>query len=161
MKEVRPTSGRVLLALMSILGTCDGRIKGSFLDLFAGTGRVGLEAAERGADPVFFVETLRVRAQKISAPNVLNMDVRRGLAWLEKKELSFDIIFADPPYNEGWGGELPAIIEAHPSILKPGGIFIFEHSEREKIADFTKLQIKEIRKYGETALLFAGFQPRA
>ncbi len=61
MKAVRPTAGRVLLALFSILGNVDG---GRFLDLFAGTGRVGRAALERGAS-VTWVESLRERAQAI------------------------------------------------------------------------------------------------
>lgn len=161
MKEVRPTSGRVLLALMSILGGAMDNL--AFLDLFAGTGRVGLEALNRGASPVFFIETLRARAEAIKKiiparhrdnANVLNLDIRRGLSWLEKKSAPFDIVFADPPYHEGWGSELPSIIESHISILKLDGIFIYEHAERENVSGFSKLKIKDVRNYGETALTF-------
>ena len=63
MKEVRPTSGRVLSAMFSILG---GRVEGAkFLDLFAGTGRVGLEALRRGAESCIFVESVKARAEEI------------------------------------------------------------------------------------------------
>lgn len=161
MKEVRPTSGKVLLALMSILG---GRLSNiAFLDLFAGTGRVGIEALNRGAGPVIFVETLKERANKIikSVPKthqdiskVLNFDIRRALSWLEKKNESFDIIFADPPYNEGWGKELLKIAEEHIGLFKPGGVFIFEHSDREAVSPGSILEMKDSRKYGETILTF-------
>ena len=56
MKDVRPTSGRVLLALFSVLGSSLGSLENlAFLDLFAGTGRVGIEALKRGAAPVVLV----------------------------------------------------------------------------------------------------------
>ena len=99
MKEVRPTTGKTLGALFSILGPLHGM---SFLDLFSGTGRVAAEARKRGAS-IVTVELVRERASAIrrtlgdTSHIQLCMDVRRALNWCEKRNMSFDVIFADPP----------------------------------------------------------------
>ena len=159
MKEVRPTSGRVLLALFNILGSMEGM---AFLDLFAGTGRVGIEALKRGAASVVFVETLKKRAGDIErilpgeyAENatVLSLELRRGLAWLLRRERVFDIVFADPPYGEGWGGSLLKT-EDLAGILKRDGILIVEHASREKLTVPRRWSVIDTRPYGETTLTF-------
>ena len=162
MKEARPTSGKLLLALMSILES-KGKLYGcSFLDLFAGSGRVGIEALKRGAGTVYFVESLRDRAAEIKGaiPSeyeelsaVLALELRRALSWLIKRGLAFDIIFADPPYNEGWDKTLVPILEKNHLLLKDNGLFIYEHSARENV-DFSTLKLIESRFYGESALTF-------
>lgn len=157
MKEVRPTSGRVLLALFNILGPLEGR---SFLDLFAGTGRVGLEALDRGARPVVWVESVRPRAQVIERAipqgcqdesTVLSLELRRAVQWLLKRGRAFDVIFADPPYCEGWGAELLGV-RGLPELLAPGGRLIVEHSTREELALTSDWQLADQRDYGETRL---------
>ena len=158
-KEVRPTSGRVLLALFNILGPMEGR---SFLDLFAGTGRVGLEALERGARPVVWVESVRPRAQAIerAVPErrregaaILSLELRRAVQWLLKRERTFDVIFADPPYCEGWGAELLRV-KGLDELLTPGGCLIVEHSAREELLLAPDWQLTDQRDYGETRLTF-------
>ena len=152
MKEVRPTSGRVLSALFSILGDISGI---RFLDMFAGTGRVGLEAMSRGAECVF-VEGVRERAESIrkSAGDsvVLALDVRRAVSWLVKREHKFGVIFADPPYNSGWSEALPALHDLE-KLFDDDCIFIVEHSVREEINP-GKFAITSQRDYGETRLTF-------
>ena len=155
MKDVRPTSGRVLLALFNILGDIDGA---KFLDLFSGTGHVGLEALKRGAESCVFVESVKPRAEAIKkiAPDeiILALEIRRAVNWLVKREMKFDIIFADPPYNSGWCDEILKI----PNIKKlfaDDCIFIIEHSRRElfNIED-ESFEIISCREYGETCLTF-------
>lgn len=159
MKEVRPTSGRVLLALFSILGSMEGV---SFLDLFAGTGRVGIEALKRGAASVVMAETLKDRAREIeravpreyaSDATVLALELRRALSWLVKRERTFDIIFADPPYNEGWGAALTGIKDL-PPVLKEEGILVVEHASRETLSISDVWVVTDTRPYGETTLTF-------
>ena len=157
MKDVRPTSNKVLLALFSILGE---RVRDSkFIDLFAGTGSIGLEALKRGAESCVFVEGVKARADSIKKKSdslVLSLEVRRALSWLTKREMKFDIIFADPPYNSDWCEILPALTNLD-KIFEKESIFIIEHSTREKI-NLThnpyNLQIISTREYGETALTF-------
>lgn len=156
MKDVRPTSGRVLSALFNILGDIDGA---KFLDLFSGTGRVGLEALKRGASFCAFVESMKERAASIKKSDnvlVLSLEVRRAVSWLAKREMKFDVIFADPPYNAGWLDVLPSLQNLD-KIFSDDCIFIIEHSTREKF--FLKdnphnFQITSQREYGETCLTF-------
>ncbi|OUO95035.1 RsmD family RNA methyltransferase [Cloacibacillus sp. An23] len=157
MKEMRPTSGKVMLALFNILGNIHGK---GFLDLFSGSGRIAAAARVKGASPVVCVESDRRRHAAIvkSVPDgvkCLCADVRRVVPKLAKSGESFDIIFADPPYNLGWGEELPALIEANESLLAAGGVWIFERSEEEEPAplDAEKWE-REDRKYGGTVLSF-------
>ena len=162
MKEVRPTSSKLLLALMNILES-KGKLKDSlFLDLFAGTGRVGVEALKRGAGMVYFVETVKGRAidiKKAIPPEykdrsvVLAVELRRVLSWLTEHELFFDVIFADPPYNEGWDKALVPILEKNSLLLKDDGLFIYEHSSRENI-DCSAWKMMESRTYGDSVLTF-------
>ncbi|OON89937.1 MULTISPECIES: RsmD family RNA methyltransferase [unclassified Pyramidobacter] len=157
MKEVRPTAGKTLGALFSILGPLSGM---SFLDLFSGTGRVAKEARARGAS-IVTVELLRDRAAEIrralGAENhtALCMDVRRALNWLEKRGLSFDVIFADPPYEMKWMSELPRLLGAHAGLLKPGGTVILERAGREPLdLDDSPWELADERRYGVSVLDF-------
>jgi 16S rRNA (guanine(966)-N(2))-methyltransferase RsmD len=162
MKEVRPTSSKLLLALMSILESKGKLFNCSFLDLFAGTGRVGIEALKRGADMVYFVETLKSRAVDIVnaiPPDykefsfVLALELRRALCWLVKRGFVFDVIFADPPYNEGWDKALIPILIKNHVLLKNDGVFIYEHFARENI-DYSTWKLVDSRFYGESAITF-------
>jgi len=162
MKEVRPTSGKSLLALMSILESKGKLYNCTFLDLFAGTGRVGIEALKHGAGMVYFAETLKSRAGEIKhrIPSeyneisaVLALELRRALSWLTKRGVTFDVIFADPPYNEGWNQTLVPIMEKNHALLKDDGMFIYEHSALESI-DYDAWKLMESRFYGESALTF-------
>ena len=161
MKDVRPTSGKVFLALFNILGDLENA---AFLDLFAGTGRVGVEALRRGACRVVMVEVLKNRARDIerAIPTefagteravVLALELRRAVAWLIKRENLFDVIFADPPYNEGWGVSL-LHTRGLEKILKDGGILVVEHASRETLDVPPMWAVKDVRVYGETTLTF-------
>lgn len=158
MKELRPTSGRVLSALFSILG---GRVTGArFLDMFAGSGRAGLEALKRGASSCVFVESVRARAEEIRRLAgdglVLGLEVRRAVAWLMKRDMTFNIIFADPPYNSGWC-EVITALRGLDVLLEPGGVFVIEHSVREPLSlneNPNMLELISERTYGETCLSF-------
>ncbi len=158
MKDIRPTSGKVLAALFSILG---GKIEGAkFLDLFAGTGHVGFEALKRGAGLCVFVESVRSRAESIKRlagdNTVLGLEARRAVSWLVKRGMKFDVIFADPPYSSGWCDVLPEL-KGLAELFADDGIMIIEHSIREplKLKDNTNnLEIISQREYGETCLTF-------
>ncbi len=141
-------------ALFNILGDINGA---KFLDLFAGTGRVGLEALNRGAESCVFVESVRPRAdaiKKISPESlVLSLEVRRAITWLTKREMKFNIIFADPPYSSGWCEEifkLPGLEK----LFTDDCVFIIEHSSREIMNVNENFEIISRRDYGETCLTF-------
>jgi 16S rRNA G966 N2-methylase RsmD len=136
-----------------------------FLDLFAGTGSVALEALRRGTGYALCVESDRATANAISSRFIdagydletakcLISDVRRALPKLarESADKPFGVIFADPPYCMGWGAALPPIIAENWSLLSPGGVFVFEHSSRETLADI--FIPRDDRIYGETVMSF-------
>ena len=156
MKDVRPTSNKVLLALFNILG--DKVPDSKFLDLFSGTGRVGVEALKHGAGSCVFVESVKARADSIrkqinSDSNIiLALEIRRALSWLVKREMRFNIIFADPPYNSGWGEVLTGLANLE-NVFDEDALFIVEHSIREEI-NAHNLQIVLTKEYGETCLTF-------
>ena len=161
MKDIRPTSGRVMSALFSILGDIvDGA---ECLDLFAGTGRVGIEALSRGASRAVFVESVKNRADDIkrslkdSDSNiVLSLEIRRALSWLVKRGMKFTVIFADPPYNSGWCDSLPALPNLD-GVFSDGALMVIEHSVRESVtlvSNPNNLTITSTREYGETCLTF-------
>lgn len=155
MKEMRPTTGKVLQALFNIVGTLEGK---SFLDLFSGSGQIGLYAYRRRANSVYLVECEKKRYADIvkTMPEdvkCLCMDVRRALSRFAKKGESFDIIFADPPYGLGWGAEFPQLMCKYSGVLSIGGTLIFEHSENEKADDIPGWE-REDRTYGGTVLTF-------
>lgn len=165
MNPVRPTSSKLLQTFFNIIGNREGR---SFLDLFAGTGRIGLEAARQGFAPVVEVELERrackdLRVRLGARPErveieILCMDVRRAMISLARKGRTFDVIFADPPYGNGW---VSAITKGDaflwPSLLAEGGVFVLEHSTREKVPAGLEGLLWETRQYGDSCLSF--FKP--
>ncbi|MDI9485761.1 MAG: 16S rRNA (guanine(966)-N(2))-methyltransferase RsmD [Bacillota bacterium] len=157
----RPTGDRVKEALFNILGPA---VTGSaFLDLYAGSGAIGLEALSRGASDVVWIDasracTAQIRANlekaRLSGGTVYTNDVFRALVQLEKAGRRFDFIFLDPPYGQGLVGKT---LE-HPSladVLKKEGIIIAEAGKKEEAPiAVSKLCLKREQRYGDTKLLF-------
>lgn len=165
MKEVRPTSGKVMQALFNMIGPLDDM---AFLDLFSGTGRIAQEAWKRNARTVVAVELVKSRSSLIMSPagpssqrqfTVLSMDVRRAFRWLRKKGLSFDIIFADPPYNAGWPEKILQILADNSEIIVHGGLFFLEHTVKEPLEMIPDgLILSDQRRYGDTLVsIISGF----
>ncbi|WP_370260738.1 16S rRNA (guanine(966)-N(2))-methyltransferase RsmD [Limnobacter sp.] len=135
---LRPTPDRVRETLFNWLGQdCTGM---SVLDLFAGTGALGFEAASRGASPVVLVESHRAVAAQIKlnmlkllpkwqldgpAPDLLldNGDVLVALRRLSNTGQRFDLVALDPPFNSDW---LAKTLPLVPQVLKPGGLVYVE-----------------------------------
>lgn len=157
MKEVRPTTSKALLALFNILGNVT-ELK--FLDLFAGSGRVGFTALQKGAGTVTFVESERKRVVDIKNKiktngEVLCLDVRRALPKLLKEHRSFDIIFADPPYELGWNKELILLFEKYSELLEDDGVFVYEHSCQEVPTELDEtIWQRQDRAYGLSVFSF-------
>ena len=149
----RPTGDRVKEALFNILGP--SIINSAFLDLYAGSGAMGLEALSRGSIDVVWVDanpacTAQVRRNL----EIYTNDVLRALERLERRGVKFDVIFLDPPYNQG----LVRKTLEHPAttrVLKKDGIIIAEISKKEEAPrDMSKLCLKREQRYGDTILLF-------
>ncbi len=145
MKNLRPTSSKVRQALFNILFDISDL---NFLDLFAGTGEIGLTALKKGAKHVTFVEIDRRRCSDIKkkAPKGSKVVCSDALKFLRNyKGKPFDIIFADPPYDYKLYNELIKEALKH---LSEGGVFILEHRADKHFNS------KDEKRYGDTILSF-------
>jgi 16S rRNA (guanine966-N2)-methyltransferase len=160
--RIRPTADRVKKSLFDILHPVTGK---SFLDLFAGTGNVGLESLSRGAHFAVFVErdvrlveAIRKNLAQLGfckRAEVVAADAVRGLGRLVQRKERFDIIFADPPYDEGLAVETLKWLERE-DLLEEGGIVVLQHSMRETLEglQIQAMAITDQRRYGDTVLTF-------
>lgn len=160
--RIRPTADRVKESLFNILHSVEGS---SFLDLFAGSGNVGLEALSRGALFVAFVEkdTRLVHALQeglvqlgfAARAEVIAADAGRGLGRLVQKGNRFDIIFIDPPYDRGLVPQTLAWPDMR-TALAENGIIVVQHSAREKAEGLQPQPwaVADQRRYGDTVLTF-------
>jgi len=149
---VRPTLDRVKT---SIFDSIQFLIEGSnVLDIFAGTGSLGIECISRGAKSVTFNDSSKEAVPLINenlkkcafSADVYNKDFREFLMFAEKNGLKYDIIFLDPPYDSCFG--LKAIDHILSSgILSLGGIIIFEYSDKNFKFSSEGLKVKT-KKYG-------------
>jgi 16S rRNA (guanine966-N2)-methyltransferase len=161
--ELRPTMDKVKGAIFSSLQDLipDARV----LDLFAGTGSLGIEALSRGAAEVVFVEsdrracdTIRKNLEKTRLKaNIHNGDVFSYLDRLAAPA-SFDLILADPPYAkyEGEREFTPELLtnQGLRNALKPGGIFVLEHLPGKGLPTYAEWDCFRDKRYGATAVAF-------
>jgi 16S rRNA (guanine966-N2)-methyltransferase len=165
---VRPTADRVREAIFNILG--GQTVEATVLDLFAGTGALGLEALSRGAkmavlvesDPLAFtVVRGNVRALEATGAKSLPMEYRAALRFLRRHGFRFDLAFLDPPYGKGIA-ERSAGDLAVAGLLEPGGVVVVEESVRAKESLFpAEWERIEDRRYGDTRVMIfrAGKEP--
>ena len=146
----RPTSDRVRENAFNLIGPVDGA---DAIDLFAGSGAMGLEALSRGAASVVFVESSRDACRAINAnldklrlnATVLCQDVLRALA---AEPRTYDLVLCDPPYDYDRPDALATHLER---ILAPGGLLVYETAaNREHAID--SLAVRTSRKYGAARL---------
>ncbi|HSW10791.1 MAG TPA: 16S rRNA (guanine(966)-N(2))-methyltransferase RsmD [Bacillota bacterium] len=161
-RRTRPTSDRVRESLFNILGTHVQDAE--MLDLFAGSGSVGVEALSRGARHVVFVEKDPGAAQ-IIRQNLLHTrqapraEVRVQHALVAARQLArqgqrFSLIFLDPPYDRDWPA-LTLRVLAETGILSAGGIIVVEHGRRETVpAQVEDIELTRQNTYGDSALSF-------
>lgn len=151
----RPTSDRVKESLFSILGT---DTQGKVLDIFAGTGGLGLEALSRGADSCVFIdrataEIIRFNAEATHLSDrteILRGDVFSHLQRLENQGQQFDLVFCDPPYHQGLSQRALAWLDAS-HILAEDALVVVEHGGDENDLPATKnLQLVRNQRYGKT-----------
>lgn len=152
--DVRPTPDKVRESLFNIIASeIGGKV---FVDAYAGTGAVGIEALSRGARHVVFIENDRAAAELIRSNLVsLKAEARarviRGPAALYLGSIDADIVFIDPPYPKE--REYLASMEALEA--KPARLVIVQHSTRFALKDeYGALQRTRIVKYGDNALSF-------
>jgi 16S rRNA (guanine966-N2)-methyltransferase len=165
--ELRPTSDRLRETLFNVLGS---GIQGSrFLDVFAGTGAVGIEALSRGAEHVSFIENHAPSAALIcknltalevsSGVKVISADAVRGLESLEAKvkagDAAYDYIFIDPPYSAT--ADYSRVLQkiGASNLLADRGIVTVEHRKSFDLSEsFDTLKRVRLLRQGDAALSF-------
>jgi len=165
--DVRPTSDRLRETLFNVLtagnpAALDGT---TWLDLFAGTGAVGIEAISRGAKEVFFVEHSAAAAQTIrnnletlgvsGGFNILQEDLPRAFWRMERQRVAADVVFIDPPYrlSEAYTNTLQALADS--SLIWAMSVVIAEHEKRfDPGEEFGALRRFRLLAQGSAALSF-------
>lgn len=157
--QTRPTSDRVREALFSILGetVVDARV----LDLFAGSGALGIEAISRGAAAATFVDRSHAATRVIQENleslgidgEVVRLPVSRALACTPVSAHEYDLVFIDPPYRLA-GGLGPELSVALPAVLAPAATVVSESDYRDPLA--LELPLALERRYGDTLIRIHG-----
>jgi 16S rRNA (guanine966-N2)-methyltransferase len=163
----RPTSDRLRETLFNVLAS---RMEGArFLDLYAGSGAVGIEAASRGAATVVMVEraepalkVLRLNLEKLglrSSVRVQAIGVEGFLRRIrpEKSPMRFDVVFLDPPYEaaEEYALTLGSLGATETGLLAPGAVVIAEHRRKDKLEErYGMLNRTRVLEQGDAALSF-------
>jgi len=159
-KGIRPTQQKIRKAIFDILGDIKGL---SFLELFAGSGAVGIEAISCGAKEAVFVEKDQ-KCVKIIRDNlallgclryrVIALDILKAIKQFSQKNEKFDIIFLDPPYCKDLAKKTLQTLAAY-DILTPYGLVVIQHFKKDDLPDklgvFTLFKQK---RYGDTLLSF-------
>lgn len=160
--NTRPTSDRVKESLFNIL--MFQIPSSSVLDLFSGSGNLGLESLSRGAKDVVFVEknsaALKILRQNcmsldyLDCSQILPYDVIHAISKLSQNEKSFDIVFMDPPYDKGL--EIPTLLALdEANLINEGGIITVEHLYENHLPQTVGSFVQyDMRKYRGTAISF-------
>lgn len=163
--DVRPTADRVKESVFNIIGS---KIIGAqVLDLFAGTGNLGLESWSRGAEKIVFTDTSKESLRLVES-NIAKCraqddtetiwgDACQLIGRLHKKGMRFDFVFADPPYNKGLVQKVIAALAESP-LLNDGGYLIAEHSAHDELGTLPpQFELVRCETYGETKISFIRF----
>jgi 16S rRNA (guanine966-N2)-methyltransferase len=160
---VRPTLDRVKESFFNLIGqTLDGR---AFLDLFAGTGAMGIEALSRGAEKVFFVEKnadvqalIKCNLEKCRMADqvlrwrLIKKEALQALQLLHKQSVKFDFIYVDPPFADDL---YQSTLSALEDVLKKDGWVIVEHFHKTELQEsYGRLKTFKDRRLGDSCLTF-------
>ncbi|MBS3604702.1 16S rRNA (guanine(966)-N(2))-methyltransferase RsmD [Staphylococcus aureus] len=156
-RNTRPTMDKVKEGIFNSLYD----VSGIGLDLFAGSGALGIEGLSRGMDKVIFVDQ-NFKAVKVIKSNLANLNLEaqsevyknnadRALKALSKRDIQFDVIFLDPPYNKGLIDKALKLISEF-NLLKENGIIVCEFSNHEEI-DYQPFNMIKRYHYGLTDTL--------
>jgi 16S rRNA (guanine966-N2)-methyltransferase len=158
-RDIRPTPELVREAVFDILGEVGGQV---VLDLYAGTGAMGLEALSRGAAWCTFVDRGRAALELIGrnaeacgfeSLAIVRGDPSRGLGRLEKLGRRYDVVFCDPPYGRGLVPKTLARLAESP-LLAPGAVIVTEHAPADEVSGVGGLSVSLSRRYGDTQITF-------
>ncbi len=161
--DIRPTADKVKEALFSIIGN---RVAGAtFLDLFAGSGAIGIEALSRGADKAIFVDISRLSIMLIKEnlartgfsekASVLKLDALQAIKTVADKKTMADLIYLDPPYAKKQQTTIIDKIITH-AIIAKNGLIIVEHAYEDQDWALSYSVIKQ-KKYGRKSLTIISY----
>ncbi len=158
--SVRPATDRVKQTIFDMLAVRMPFTGATVLDLFAGSGSLGIEALSRGAGHATFVESSREASLSIERnlktlgcednAEVLDAD---AMYFIQAARNSFDLIFADPPYAFELTADLPHEIFAH-HLLQPRGYLLIEHAKNLQFLNSNQFQVGPQKKFGRTCVTF-------
>ena len=158
--DIRPSTDRIKENIFNILQKYN--TDGIILDLFAGSGALGIEALSRGASRVIFVDTskesttlVKANLDKIKADlqayEIFCTDYTIALKKLQGTQ--FDIILIDPPYNSVYAQKAIELISQH-DLLRDGGVIVVERAKEEVLTIDAQVYIEDLRVYGNTCVSF-------
>jgi 16S rRNA (guanine966-N2)-methyltransferase len=165
--DIRPTADRLRETLFNVLcaGNPEGLVGSTWVDLYAGTGAVGIEALSRGARMVYFVESSKVAVEVIaenlkslrisSGFKILNSEAAKSPGKLEALGVVADFVFLDPPYQmrEEYAKTLNALASA--KVMRDGSLVIAEHEKKfDPGEEFGKVKRYRRLVQGDAALSF-------
>lgn len=161
--NTRPTADRIKEALFSILEHNGLLQNATVLDLFAGSGALGIEALSRGAKTCCFVDKNHQSVAAIRAnlhhtgfsdlATLLELDAEKAVKFLAGQNNRFNLIFLDPPYHNDLKNDF--LRQLADKLCTPGSIVVFETSGRNKQADsYSFGKLYDRRDYGDTSILF-------
>ena len=160
--DIRPTADRVKESIYNILGTAP---QGALvLDLFAGSGNLGIEALSRGASKAYFIDSKRQAIELIrknlevtglaERAEIIQSEAERIIPRLSEMGAAFDLIFLDPPYRISVS-QVGAVIEKLASCcMNDGAMLVYEHDSKVNPLEIVGLAFISTRSYGDTAVSF-------
>jgi 16S rRNA (guanine(966)-N(2))-methyltransferase RsmD len=161
-EDVRPTTDRVKESLFNMISPYI--MDSNVLDLFAGTGSLGIECLSRGAQRCVFVDVSKesisiiksniTKARVENESVVLNLDFKDAISKLKVQKNKFDVIFMDPPYYKNMFIDALEKID-NADLLEEEGIIVIEHDSKENFPEkIGRLEKHKVKKYGNTTLTF-------
>lgn len=161
-RAIRPTSDLVKEAIFDKLG--EAVTDADVLDLYAGSGALGIEALSRGAKSATFLDSsfksinlLKMNLERThleGASKILKRDILAGLKAIKKEGLIFDVVFMDPPYRVGQNKIRAVLGVLAGGVLRSRGIAVLEHSTRFEVPEVEGFEVVDVKKYGDTAISY-------
>ncbi len=160
--NTRPTTDRIKESLFNMLAP-ELNEDSMFLDLFSGSGAIGIEAISRGIKGAVFVDSCNESIKIINKnlehtrlsekATVMNCEAEQAINILSKKNTKFDIIYIDPPYYKDF---IKKVVEQilDMQIIKDDGLIVVEQGSKEPLLDIGSLEILKHKKYSTTSLIF-------
>lgn len=165
---VRPTTDMIKEALFNILQSISGK---TFLDVFAGTGSVGIEALSRGASLAVFVEknvdlarSIRDLVRQLAFEEnsrVVSLEMKKGILQISQLKVKFDYVFIDPPYQKDLIEDTIDRIEKA-GLVNGDSVIVIQHSKREPVYfPEGRYCVEDQRNYGDSMLTFLKINTQA